>query len=418
MNRDADFDFNAIGLRKALGTLRAAFGSPQDSTNNAQARMDGLPAHLPATGMGSMAALERMSGPMLHGARALRSPGFIAHMDPPTPWMTWAATQWTASMNQNLLHPDTSPLARDIERVTVSWIADLFGMDGGHMVPGSSVANLTALWAARETGRVDEVVCSTTAHLSIQKAAHLLGLPCRLVPCHPDQTIDTTQLGDVRRAALVLTAGTVAAGAIDPLNTGADAAWRHVDAAWAGPLRFSGQHAHLLDGVEDADSVSLSAHKWLFQPKESALVLFSDATSAHESISFGGGYLAVPNIGVQGSHGATAAPLLVTLLAWGRDGVGQRIDRCMEAASELCALVSEREEILELRSPHTTGVVLWRPRALAASDVRAQLPSAYASLTDIDHQQWFRSVAANPNAQPHLLVNETIEVLNAYCGER
>lgn len=409
--RDRDFDADVIGLDKALDTLSAAFGRPVEAWREAPAVGDAFPKRLPATGVGAEKALDMLAGPLLHGARALRSPGFIAHMDPPTPWMTWAATQWSASVNQNLLHPDTAPTARDIERLAVSWVAGLFGMDGGHMVPGSSVANLTALWAARETGRVKEVVCSQAAHLSIRKAAHILGLPCRAVPCLPDQTIDSTQLGDLSRAALVLTAGTVAAGTIDALGLGTEAAWRHVDAAWGGPLRFSSTHAHLLAGIEEADSVAISAHKWLFQPKESALVLFADAQRAHDSISFGGGYLAVPNVGVQGSHGATAAPLLVTLTAWGLEGVAQRIDRCMDIATELCDLVTENSDTLELREPHTTGVVLWRPRNTATAEVRNALVTAYASLTEINGEQWMRSVAANPNAQPRLLVDETLAAI-------
>jgi len=81
-------------------------------------------------------------------------------------------------------------------------------------------------------------------------------------------------------------------------------AWRR-----AGPLRLSSEYAHLLDGIEKADSVAVSAHKWLFQPKESAIVFFKDVELAHAAISFGGSYLAKPNVGVQGSRGAAANPM-------------------------------------------------------------------------------------------------------------
>ena len=60
---------------------------------------------------------------------------------------------WTASRNQNLLHPDTAPVARELEAIVVRWLAPWFGMNGGHLVSGSTVANLTALWAARRRGR-------------------------------------------------------------------------------------------------------------------------------------------------------------------------------------------------------------------------------------------------------------------------
>ena len=174
------------------------------------------------------------------------------------------------------------------------------------------------------------------------------------------QRLREDDLGDLSRAALVLTAGTTVTGAVDPLAARGDAAWRHVDAAWAGPLRLSERHAGLLNGIESADSVAVSAHKWLFQPKESALVLFADAERAHEAISFGGSYLAAPNVGLLGSHGAAALPLAATLLAWGREGTAARIDACMDIASRLADAV-DADPRLELHSGPETGVVVWRP---------------------------------------------------------
>jgi len=217
-------------------------------------------------------------------------------------------------VNQNLLHPDTAPSARALEARVVGWLAPAFGMGGGHMVPGSTVGNLTALWAARELTGARRVVASSAAHLSIAKAAGILGLELVPVPVDERQPLRRDRLPDVLAdAVLVLTAGTVATGAIDPLDGDHDAAWRHVGAAWTGSLRFSG-HAHLLDGIEAADSVSVSAHKWLYQPKESGLVLFRDPDAAHDAISFGGGYLAEPNIGLLGSHANIALPLAATLV--------------------------------------------------------------------------------------------------------
>jgi len=175
---------------------------------------------------------------------------------------------------------------------------------------------ITALWAARELRGIREVVASAASLLSLRKAANLLGLEYRSVPVDAQQRLLVEQLGDVSQAALVLTAGTVATGAVDPLDARHNARWLHVDAAWAGPLRFSEHHAPLLAGIECADSVSVSAHKWLWQPKESAMVLFADTGSAHQALSFGGSYLAVPNVGLLGSHGQAALPLAATLLAW------------------------------------------------------------------------------------------------------
>ncbi len=320
-------------------------------------------------------------------------------MDPPTPWITWATTLWNASLNQNLLHPATAPVARELEELVVAWLAPYFGMGGGHMVPGSTIANLTGLWAAREIAGVEDVIFGETAHLSIPKAAHLLGLRARPLPCD--------RLGRVRpdslptkldRSVMVLTAGATSTGAVDDLSLIGQAAWTHVDAAWAGPLRLSRTHSDRLAGIEHADSIAISAHKWLFQPKESALTLFRDVARAHEAISFGGAYLAAPNIGVLGSHGATAVPLLATLIAWGREGLTTRIDRCMSIADELAKLI-ESDRQLDLLAAPQTGVVVWRPSdSSRVDDLYSAMPTGSTSVTMVAGERWLRNVAANPNA--------------------
>jgi L-2,4-diaminobutyrate decarboxylase len=276
-------------------------------------------------------------------------------------------------------------------------------MDGGHMVPGSTVANFTALWAARECKQVDQVLCAQTAHLSVAKAAHILGLKLKLLPCGPTGALLPRSLPhDLSRSALVLTAGATSTGAIDDLSLVGLAAWTHVDAAWAGPLRFSRLYAGRLSGVEGADSVAVSAHKWLFQPKESALILFRDTATAEEAISFGGAYLSEPNIGLLGSRGAAAVPLLATLLAWGRKGLAERIERCMSSADELAKFIHSHDR-LELLAVPESGVVVWRPRYHQAEILYAALPVDSTSLTTLPSGRWLRNVAANPNVEVRLL---------------
>lgn len=403
-----DFAGEADGLRQALQMLLDRTQTP-GSLPPKEATCP-LPDQLPGPGLGEHAALSELAPWVLDGAAPLRHPGYIAHMDPPTPWVTWATAQWAAALNQNLLHVDTAPVARELERRVVSWMAPLFGMSGGHLVPGSSVANITAMWAARELRGVRAVVASAASHLSLRKAANLLGLEYRAVPVDAQQRLLVGELGEMSRTALVLTAGTVATGAIDPLAARHGATWVHVDAAWSGPLRFSARHAPLLAGVELADSVSVSAHKWLWQPKESAMILFADSSSAHEALSFGGGYLAVPNVGLLGSHGQVALPLAATLLAWGRDGVAERIERCMSLSEQLAALVSA-DDRFELHSPPSTGVVAWRPRGLPAADVRARMSDAFASLTQLEGETWLRSVCVNPHADVERLMAAVVEAL-------
>ena len=278
-----------------------------------------------------------------------------------------------------------------------------FGMRGGHMCSGSTLANLTAIWAARDGKDVQRVVASQAAHLSIQKAARMLRLPIREVPATRYGQLDVSQLGDVSDACLVLTAGTTATGEVDPLELIGQARWTHVDAAWGGPLRLSSTYANRLAGIEGADSVAVSAHKLLMQPKDSALVMFRDPELANSVISFGGGYLATPNIGVQGSRGAAAVSLLATLLALGRAGIAERIDRVMEMANQLAENL-EAEEAIELLSFPKTGVTVFRPRKLDTDEIHAKLPPGMFSICLIEDERWLRSVAANPLADIDLIV--------------
>ena len=391
---DKEFAVNSDGLHQAVELMSRDFSNAQGFA---------LPMELPLVGMGSTAALNSLAPSILGGAARLGEVTSFAHMDPPTPWITWAMTLWNASLNQNLLHPATAPVARQMEQRVVAWLAPFFGMNGGHMTPGSTVANLTALWSARECAGVTEVIASEGAHLSIAKAAHILGLKYLSVPIDANGSMDSAQLpADLSKSALVLTAGATSTGAIDPFVLAGRAAWTHVDAAWAGPLRLS-KHAQLLAGIESADSVAVSAHKWLFQPKESALVLFKDTEKAHAAVSFGGAYLATPTVGVLGSHGATATSLLAMLLAWGHEGVAQRIDHCMDLARCLRDFVAA-DERLELYAEPQTGIVVWRPKDKNLFDqVLQRMPVGSTSTTSIAGGKWFRNVAANPSADIDIL---------------
>lgn len=119
----------------------------------------------------------------------------------------------------------------------------------------------------------------------------------------------------------------------------------------------------------------------------------------------------MPNVGVLGSHGASALPLLATLLAWGREGLAARLGHCMGLAADLANIISSDARLELFRQP-TTGVVLWRPRATAELEaVRAQMRSSFVSITEISGQRWFRSVAANPIADPASVVDDALSAV-------
>ena len=369
-----------------------------------------LPEVLPDSGLGTSATLDLLAPMVLQGSAQLHHPGYFAHMDPPTPGITWAASLWQVATNQNLLHPDAGPMARSLSDRVIDWLLPSYGMSGGHFVPGSTIANMTALWAARELRGITTVVASEKSHLSMRKAADILGLKYVAVPTDDTHVMQTNELPSLSDAALVLTAGTVATGALDDLKRPDGVAWLHVDAAWAGPLRLSKRYADRLEGITAADSVGFSAHKWLYQPKGSALVMFQAAEEVHQALSYGGGYLATPNIGLLGSTPAAAVPLAAMLLSWGRSGLVERIESDMAKADQLADLV-QGDSRFELWGPNRSGVIVWRPRQVRAEEVRARLQQAWVSLTEINGEMWLRSVAANPSADSDFLFAQVADAL-------
>lgn len=354
-----------------------------------------LPANFPEKGIGEIASLQQLAGHVFGRAARLGSGIALAHMDPPTPWITWAVAMWNASLNQNLLHESTSPFATEAEAIAIRWLRPYFGMQGGHFCAGSSLANLTGIWAARDAAGVKRVIASEAAHLSVEKACRLLGLELIKVPADPMGQLEDSLVQGLEDACLVLTAGTTSTGAIDPLELAGQARWTHVDAAWAGPLRLSSAYSSLLDGIERADSIAVSAHKWLFQPKDSAVVLFKDLAAANAAIGFSSGYLAKPNVGVQGSRSAAAIPLLATLLAWGRDGIARRLNHLMDVAEQLARAVDSCDR-LDLWAWPRTAVTVFRPALCPVEDFLAQTPQGMFSTCLIAGGLWVRSVAANP----------------------
>jgi aromatic-L-amino-acid decarboxylase len=222
---------------------------------------------------------------------------------------------YASVLNQNVTAWRSAPAAVTIERTVVRWLAGAVGCEGltGSLVGGGSSANLMGLAMAREArapanedgARACAVYASAEVHMSVPKALAILGTGranLRLIPVDEAFRMRTdalqTAIEQDRRAgihaiAIVATAGTTNTGAIDPLPEIAGIAqahdlWLHVDGAYGGLAAIA--VPRLFAGLSQADSISLDAQKWLYQPLDCSALLYRDAGAAHRTFAYTGEY--------------------------------------------------------------------------------------------------------------------------------
>jgi glutamate/tyrosine decarboxylase-like PLP-dependent enzyme len=210
-------------------------------------------------------------------------------------------------LNQNVTAWRSGPAAVTIERTVVRWLAESIGCAGhtGSLTGGGSTANLMALAMARGTATGGTLYASAEAHMSIPKAAALLGLghdavrtipvdeSFRMIPDALDLAIRNDVDAGRRPVAVVATAGTVSTGSIDPLEEIAAIAtrhgvWLHVDGAYGALAALALPDA--FRGLDRADSISLDPHKWLYQPLDCGCLLYRDPRAARAAFSHTGDY--------------------------------------------------------------------------------------------------------------------------------
>jgi len=297
-----------------------------------------------------------------------------------------------AAANQNMGAWKLAPMAVEIERQVIRWIAELIGFpvdSGGLLVSGGNAANFVCFLAARAAkapwdvrkdglagaGRRLVVYASTETHTWIQKAADQFGIgtdAIRWIDTDADQRMDVAALRrqiDQDRAAgahpllVVGTAGSVSTGAVDPLEEiGAvcreHGVWFHVDGAY-GALAASVPGAPAsLRALRHADSVAVDPHKWLYAPLEAGCALVRDAAALPRAFSyhpayyhFDDGLTNYNEYGPQNSRGFRALKVWLGLRQVGRDGYVRMIGDDIRLARHLFDLVSRHQEF-EATSQH------------------------------------------------------------------
>ena len=226
-------------------------------------------------------------------------PRYLGLFNPSVTLAAVAADVLVAMHNPQLASWRTSPAANEIERYTLAWLAEKFGLPvntHASFTNGGAEANLSAVIAAltrafpaygedglRSLTRTPTIYLSSQAHHSFTKIAHMTGIgrnSIRIVATDRSLKMDLTdldrQIAEDRRNGfsplmIVGTCGTTSAGVIDPLTElgrrcARSGLWFHVDAAWGGAAVLSPTLRQHLAGIELADSVTCDAHKWFSVP--------------------------------------------------------------------------------------------------------------------------------------------------------
>lgn len=283
---------------------------------------------LPAEGIGLDAALDDVANTVAPFATRIGHPRFLAWITTsPAPAGTLGEMLCTG-LNQAPLSFKGGPAATVLEEIVLGWFNTLLGFPagaGGTIVSGGTMANLMGLTVARHAhfpeanergmfglAKMPVLYVSDQGHMSIARSASLLGLgsdnvrmipsddACRMRPDLLRQRIAEDRQAGFAPFCVVGQAGTVVAGAVDPLDELADICaeeqlWLHIDAAYGGAALLTEHGRALLRGIERADSVCIDPHKWFFIPLECGCTLFRNREQQKATFRAKAAYLGQEN---------------------------------------------------------------------------------------------------------------------------
>lgn len=344
------------------------------------------------------------------------SPGFVGHMTSALPYFMLPLAKIVTALNQNLVKVETSKAFTPMERQVLGMLHNLIYQQSesfyarwlhnaryalGAFCSGGTVANITALWVARNKklgehniarkglyGALQQsnlkglaVLVSQRGHYSLAKAVDLLGIGRdHLVAIETDERYRVDVAAMRRKAeelqaegigilAIVGLAGATETGSVDDLQAMADLAVEldchfHVDGAWGGATLFSDTHRHLLGGIERADSVTIDGHKQFYVPMGAGMVLFKDPKSLtniehHAEYIIRQGSKDLGSHTLEGSRPGMALLVHAGLNIIGRKGYELLIDQGLEKAHYFADKIDAHEDF-ELVVAPTLNILGYR----------------------------------------------------------
>jgi glutamate/tyrosine decarboxylase-like PLP-dependent enzyme len=335
-----------------------------------------LDEEMPQEGTDPVALLKRLKDDVFANISHVDHPRFFAFVPGPGNFVAAMGAALAAGHNVFAGTWLGGSGAARLEQTVIDWLKEAVGYPsegGGLFVSGGSMANLTALGAARHAklGSHDArgvVYFSDQTHSAVERALRVLGMPesqMRRIPADPSAGLDVDELAKQvaadRQAGLtpfcvVANAGTTNTGAVDPLAAIADLCdqedlWFHVDGAYGAAAVFGRRAKENLTGLSRADSIALDPHKWLFQPFECGCLLVRDAVALRSAYAIHPDYMVDTRLedeeinfceyGVQLSRSFRALSLWMTLKTFGARAMGDAIDHAFEMADHAEAVLSE-----------------------------------------------------------------------------
>lgn len=298
-------------------------------------------------------------------------------------------------------------LAADAEDAALRWLADAAGFPStaaGTFVSGGSIANLSALVAARgdryAAPRRQTIVAGASAHASMLAAARIMGCDLCSVPAADEHgRLTRPMLAAALRdrdpedvVAVVATAGATNTGAVDDLFGVADVCreqgiWLHVDAAYGGAALLSQRTRALFTGIERADSFIVNPHKWLYAGFDCAAVLYRNGVLARGALTQEADYLDAitdddagnpSDLAVHLTRRVRGVPLWASVLANGTAAYTEAVDYCLDMAAYAAERITANP-VLELVLEPALTVMLFRRLGWKESDYGAWSEEALRS---------------------------------------
>ena len=336
-------------------------------------------------------------------------PGFLAYFASSGSGPGILGESLAAGLNTNAMIWRTGPAQTELEERVCDWLRRMFGLPKifrGHINDTASISTLLALAAARQrlpgldirrrglAGRPElpklVIYASEQAHSSVDKAAVVLGLgseQVRKIPVDADFRMRSEALERAIAAdraaghlpvAVVGTAGTTSTTSFDPLPALAalcrrEKVWLHVDAAFGGSAAVCAEFRSHLKGWEQADSIVINPHKWLFTPIDCSVLLVRDPEALRVAFAVTPEYLHTREQGATNlmDHGVQLGRRFRSLKLWmvlryfGVAGLRQRLRAHVKWAQEFAGWI-KREQGFELCAPAPLNTVCFRavPKAL------------------------------------------------------